>query len=218
MEMRRMYKRENGSMGIGALIIFIALVLVAAIAAAVIIQTANRVRDDAAHTSDRISDQLLGLFNVISVYGERTASDGKIGVLTITTKVVSSANVDLRHIVLIIQTENGVSRLLLSPYVSTSDESFGDAYPKTTSTEYAVYLPNRAPDSPWDPSGNSYNVGDNDVVVFVVDLTQTGQELSTHTTFIVMFMNTYTGTSGKITMTTPSGFGDEVWVKIYPPE
>ncbi len=42
-----MKRKEKGSMGIGALIIFIALVLVAAISAAVIIQTANRIRDEA---------------------------------------------------------------------------------------------------------------------------------------------------------------------------
>ena len=221
-------RKEKGSMGIGALIIFIALVLVAAIAAAVIIQTANKIRDSAEHTSDRITQQFLGMFDVISVYGDRDPDgngvlSSSIETITITTKVVSSSTMDLRNLAISIKTEDKVSRLLLSPLVATSDDTYGKALSKATSTEYSVYLPNKATDSPWDPTNHSYDVGDNDVVVFVIDLRGggegTNQSLSTHTTFSVYFINTYTGNSGKITMTTPSGYeNNDQWIRIYPPE
>ncbi len=212
-------KKEEGSMGIGALIIFIALVLVAAIAAAVIIQTANHIRDSADHTSDRISQQFLGMFDVISVYGDRGASlSHNLLAISISTKVVSTSEIDLRHIAISIQTEDSVSHLFLSPAVSTLDTTYDAALSKTSSTTYSVYLPNRAVDSPWDPDNGSYNVGPNDVVVFVINLTATEQELPTHTTFQIHFSNTYTGTTSKITVTTPAGYeNDDEWIRIYPP-
>ncbi len=223
MKMKRIYNKEDGSMGIGALIIFIALVLVAAIAAAVIIQTANKVRDDAQHTSDRISAQFLGLFNVISVYGDRDpdgngVNSENIETLVITAKIVSSSDVDLRDIAITIKTDALVSHLMLAQNVATTDSNYQDALAKTTSDRYAVYLANRAADSPWDPSAGSYNLGPNDVVVFVINLTATHQPLSVHTQFDVNFVNTYTGAIGKLTMTTPAGYAEDRWIDVYPPE
>ena len=214
-------KNEEGSMGIGALIIFIALILVAAIAAAVIIQTANHVRDTAEHTSDRISEQFLGMFNVISIYGNRTTSNGTLNnveTLTITTKVVSSANIDLRHIAISIVTTDKVSRLLLSSYVSSANtDTYNDAKDLADSSHYSVYLPNRGSSSPWNPP-DSYSIGANEVVVFVISLEDTGQPLSSHTTFEIHFSDTFTGTNSKLTATTPAGYdSNDEWVRIYPP-
>gem|GEM_PF-3544686 len=208
-------KKDSGSMGIGALIIFIALILVAAIAAAVIIQTASKVRDDANHTSQRITEQFLGMFQVISISGNRTTLKN-ITVLTITTKVVSSADVDLRHIAISIHTPHKVSYLLMSGDVSPTD-GYNQAVSKTTASNYSVYLPNKADGSPWNPPV-SYDVASNDIVVFVINLHETGQELGGHVTFEIHFTNTYTGTDSKLTTTTPAGFENNQWVRIYPPE
>jgi len=223
-----MKRKEKGSMGIGALIIFIALVLVAAISAAVIIQTANRIRDEAELTSERITQQFLGMFDIISIYGDRDPDgngvlSANVEVMTITTKVIASSEVDLRHIAITLKTETKAARLLLSPNVATTDDTYAEALPKATSTEYSVYVPNRAPGSPWDPTNGSYAVGTNDIVVFVIDLRGggegTGQPLSAHTEFTLYFSNTYTGAESKFTATTPSGYlNDEQWIRIYPPE
>ncbi len=216
--MKRMYeKKDEGSMGIGALIIFIALVLVAAIAAAVIIQTAAKVRDDATHTSDRISAQFLGLFNVISVYGHRSTGAGPLDSLVITTRVVSTANVDLRHIAITVATENRVVSLVLSPDVSASDTTYAQAITHATSERYSVYIENLASGSPWDPP-SSYNLGPNDIVAFVINITQTGQPIYAHSHFSISFVNTYTGAISKVIMTTPPGYGEHEWIKIYPPQ
>lgn len=70
---KRMDKR--GEMGIGTLIIFIAMVLVASVAATVLISTANELQMQAYSTArDALADVSTG-FNVISVWGDR----GKIG-------------------------------------------------------------------------------------------------------------------------------------------
>jgi archaeal flagellin FlaB len=67
---------EDGEMGIGMMIIFIAMVLVAAVAAAVIINTANDVREQAQSTGDQaIADVATG-FNTQNILGDREDAAG----------------------------------------------------------------------------------------------------------------------------------------------
>ena len=59
---RKEMKNENentlAAMGIGAMIVFIALILVAAVASAVIIQTAEKLQQNAQTTGDQTQQQL----------------------------------------------------------------------------------------------------------------------------------------------------------------
>jgi flagellin FlaB len=56
------------AIGIGAMIVFIALILVAAVAAAVIIQTAEKLQQNAQSTGDDTTDEMSGKVTVLNVF------------------------------------------------------------------------------------------------------------------------------------------------------
>ncbi|MAY05115.1 MAG: hypothetical protein CMB25_05900 [Euryarchaeota archaeon] len=62
-------KNDNlAAIGIGAMIVFIALILVAAVAAAVIIQTAEKLQQNAQSTGDDTTDEMSGKVQVLNVF------------------------------------------------------------------------------------------------------------------------------------------------------
>ena len=68
---RNEMKNENSdnlaAMGIGAMIVFIALILVAAVASAVIIQTAEKLQQNAQATGEGTKDAMASKINIINV-------------------------------------------------------------------------------------------------------------------------------------------------------
>ncbi|MXR20603.1 archaellin/type IV pilin N-terminal domain-containing protein, partial [Halobacterium bonnevillei] len=63
-------EEERGQVGIGTLIVFIAMVLVAAIAAGVLINTAGVLQTQAEDTGQDSTDQVANNINVIGAVGE----------------------------------------------------------------------------------------------------------------------------------------------------
>jgi len=64
---------ESGSIGIGAMIVFIALILVAAVASTIIIKTAEELQQNAENTSSDTRQQISGKVSVADVYVKTTA-------------------------------------------------------------------------------------------------------------------------------------------------
>ena len=62
------------AIGIGAMIVFIALILVAAVAAAVIIQTAEQLQQNAQKTGEDTADNMAGKVMINSVYVDANAA------------------------------------------------------------------------------------------------------------------------------------------------
>ena len=62
------------AIGIGAMIVFIALILVAAVAAAVIIQTAEQLQQKAQKTGEDTADNMAGKVMINSIYVDTTAA------------------------------------------------------------------------------------------------------------------------------------------------
>tara|TARA_B100001146_G_scaffold159797_1_gene140828 strand:- start:55 stop:633 length:579 start_codon:yes stop_codon:yes gene_type:complete len=61
-------RNEEGAIGIGAMIIFIALILVAAVASTIIIKTAEELQQRAEQTGDDTRDEISGKIQLIAAY------------------------------------------------------------------------------------------------------------------------------------------------------
>jgi len=86
---------DRGQVGIGTLIVFIAMVLVAAIAAGVLINTAGFLQSSSQATGQGASDSTTNRIQVVSMTGEYF-TDNAVGVVNITVKTGPGAgNVDL---------------------------------------------------------------------------------------------------------------------------
>ena len=87
---------ERGSIGIGAMIVFIALILVAAVASTVIIKTAEELQDRAEKTGDDTRDQISGKLIVTDVYIQADdGGDGNIDDLVVIAKLASGSDATL---------------------------------------------------------------------------------------------------------------------------
>ena len=89
-------ENESGSIGIGAMIVFIALILVAAVASTVIIKTAEELQDRAEKTGDDTRDQISGKLIVTDVYiSTDDDADGDIDGLVVIAKLASGSDATL---------------------------------------------------------------------------------------------------------------------------
>lgn len=73
----RMKEDQIASIGIGAMIVFIALILVAAVASAVIIQTGEKLQQNAQQTGSDTQEEIGGKINIITIWvGDQNDCDG----------------------------------------------------------------------------------------------------------------------------------------------
>ena len=79
------YERESeeGSIGIGAMIVFIALILVAAVASTIIIKTAEELQQRAEKTADDTRGDISGKVNVVDAFVDSAEDLNVTGILTI---------------------------------------------------------------------------------------------------------------------------------------
>jgi flagellin FlaB len=77
---------DRGQVGIGTLIIFIALVLVAAVAAGVLINTAGELQSRASDTGDDAQAQVSNQIDVVSATGHDDNTDGTVETVTLVVK------------------------------------------------------------------------------------------------------------------------------------
>jgi len=88
--------REEGSIGIGAMIVFIALILVAAVASTIIIKTAEELQQNAEATSDDTRKEISGKISILQVLVNTSSitadvNDVNVDSLIITAKVASGS-------------------------------------------------------------------------------------------------------------------------------
>src|SRR6056297_3259534 len=86
---------ERGQVGIGTLIIFIAMVLVAAVAAGVLINTAGLLESSASDTADDSQAQVSNQISVVSASAETTGSNSVDTLHFVVKKSPGSDDIDL---------------------------------------------------------------------------------------------------------------------------
>jgi flagellin FlaB len=113
--------QDRGQVGIGTLIVFIALVLVAAIAAGVLINTAGFLQSQAEATGEESTSQVSNNLNVYSVTGSDAAGNDNVNEISIVVGKAPGADaIDLSDVE--IQWVNGDSYVLDN---STGGQIFG---------------------------------------------------------------------------------------------
>ncbi|MFB6179282.1 MAG: archaellin/type IV pilin N-terminal domain-containing protein [Halorientalis sp.] len=94
-------EKLRGQVGIGTLIVFIAMVLVAAIAAGVLINTAGYLQSKSEETGQQSGQQVTNRVQVLQASGVKTATDGNSeigGVVLVVTKAPGAEDIDLTGI------------------------------------------------------------------------------------------------------------------------
>lgn len=115
---------EKGQVGIGTLIVFISMVLVAAIAAGVLINTAGFLQTKSEATGQASSDQVTNRLDIAPKSGTVGTVDGKdvVGQVNVTVQTNPGAkNVDLRNVTVQWADPSGVYR------ITHTDVDAGDA-------------------------------------------------------------------------------------------
>ena len=100
-ERNNMNDNESGSIGIGAMIVFIALILVAAVASTIIIKTAEELQQNAEQTSSDTRKEISGKINIVAVMVNQSGldADSNVDSLVFTAKVAAGAvNLQVQNI------------------------------------------------------------------------------------------------------------------------
>lgn len=116
-----LFTRDRAEVGVGTLIVFIAMVLVAAVAAAVIISTSGTLQQRAHQTGMDATAEVSSNFKVVGMYGLRNSSTDDVWQMKILIELSSGgAKVPMENVVIRYADESGVRHY-----------KYGDTYPFT---------------------------------------------------------------------------------------
>jgi len=220
--MRKLFKnlkrKDVGSIGIGAMIVFIAMVLVAGIAASVLIQTSTTLESQAMATGRETTDEVAGGIAIFDVEGHvSTDIDG----ISITVRArAGSPEIDLNETIILLT--DGSTKVLLaydyadsnhfnSSVASYDGEVFGFQYDDLTNEEFGILVLEDA-DSSMSQYSPVLNRGDK-AMLFVdtiacFDFGGTGIGERTDVTGWIYPEH---GSPGVISFRTPSSYSDTVY-------
>ena len=171
---KRIKEKDVGSIGIGAMIVFIAMVLVAGIAASVLIQTSTTLESQALATGQETTAEVSSGLDVVCIEGQN--SSGSIIRLAIVVRPrAGSADIDLGQAVIEISDSATKNFLVLdtSKYTGASSVNgnlFTAGFYTGASTTFSIIVLSDADGSC--SSGTSAVINSGDYVVLGVDTNQ----------------------------------------------
>ena len=126
--------REEGSIGIGAMIVFIALILVAAVASTIIIKTAEELQQNAEQTSSDTRKEISGKINIIQAL-VNTSDGDDVDSMVFTAKVASgSTNLLVNNINWVLTCGDATTYGMVSANLGT-DSPWGDSIVDTAAAD-----------------------------------------------------------------------------------
>ncbi len=196
---------ESGDIGVGTLIIFISMVLVAAVAAAVLIYTTGALQQKATKTSKEATQQISSNIIVDQVLGNRTDTSGSVNdsIQSLIIRIkpdVGTTSIDLRQVIITIMDKDYKYDLNYSS-TGTGSRMF---------TASAV----RDEDGSFNVSTPVLNSGDL-VAITVSPSAINPVTLPTRKT-IWLSLNQELGQAVNLEITTPNSYGVYRFVQLYP--
>jgi flagellin FlaB len=166
-------EKDVGSIGIGAMIVFIAMVLVAGIAASVLIQTSTRLEAQALATGQETTAEVSSGLDVVNIEGFNAS--GSITHLAIIVRArAGSRDIDLNTTVLEISDSATKNFLTQDPNTFTlqaniNGDIFAESYYPTTNTDFGIIVLEDADSSC--SAGTSAVINSGDYVILSVNVT-----------------------------------------------
>jgi archaeal flagellin FlaB len=213
---------DIGDMGIGAMIVFIAMVLVAGIAASVLIQTANRLEIQAMQTGQETIGEVSTGLGVAAISGHRTDDgDDNLDLMTIAIEPRSgSFSIDLEQTYIELSDSNEKVVLMydITEFHDTAEIN-GSFYNTTyydglTSVEFGIIV---LEDADGSLSNATPVVNKGDLVMLTVNLNQvfSGTTGLTTRTDVWGTIQPEEGAPAVFAFTTPSSFAADLIFSLY---
>ncbi len=189
----KMKKDKRAEMGVGTMIIFIAMVLVAAVAASVLISTANQVREQAQATGNDAINNVATGFVYQDVIGHVTGAAGSEVISSVDVNLrlaAGSPDIDFKNVIVTLNDGTSVKDYPLQPTAVTAD--------------FAKFAAIAVRDSTADFNTTRYvHQGD------MMKITVSGLSLDSSTHVTVKIMPAY-GQASEIVFTTPETYSAAV--------
>jgi flagellin FlaB len=217
MDVCEMLKRKDvGSIGIGAMIVFIAMVLVAGIAASVLIQTSSKLETQAMKSGQETIGEVATGIAIDSIDGHVDSGTTKVDLLAINVRPrAGSADVDLSSTVIELSDSYTTNILTYDndPFTDTGDingDLFQTADYPTDATSFTIIVIEDADGSV--TSGNPV-INQGDHVILAVETDQCFGKLDVRTEVSGMII-VEEGSPGIIAFSTPASYGTDTVVGL----
>ena len=209
-------RKDVGAIGIGAMIVFIAMVLVAGIAASVLIQTSNTLEIQAMATGRETTNEVSGGISVYDVEGHVATEIDALGI-TVRSRA-GSQGIDLNESIIILT--DGSTKVILvydvanaTHFNDTSEnvdgEVFGFAYSDLTNEQFGIMVVEDA-DSSCSRFSPVINSGDKAILFVDTDACFGTNGINTRTD-VFGYIYPEFGSPGVISFRTPASYNDVVY-------
>jgi len=212
-------KKDVGSIGIGAMIVFMAMVLVAGIAASVLIQTSTRLEAQAMRSGQETIAEVSTGIAVFDVEGKIGTSDLRDLAITVRARAGAS-DIDLNETTILIT--DGTTKALLTYYgwsdadlfnasVDADGQLFGTGNWSNLTNDYFGIIVLEDADGSCTQTNPVINKGDKVVLTVRCSATQLfGAEIPERTNLYGQIIPEV-GSSGIISFMTPASYNDVVY-------